>query len=85
MIFDITVPLVGVVDSAVAQRFNDPAFNGGVGTGIMEFNFMYFGLGFLRMGAISPGAQIYGPGIDTAIAHLHVRDFIVALSLENVI
>ena len=46
MMFDITVPLVGVVDSAAAQRLNDPSFIRRVGTGIMEFNFMYFGLGF---------------------------------------
>ena len=51
----------------------------------MEFNFMYFGLGFLPMGAISPGAQIYGTGLDTAIAHPRVRGVNVALGLDNVI
>ena len=38
---NITVPLVGVVDLAMMGRLNDPAFIGGVGLGIMVFNFMY--------------------------------------------
>ena len=41
--------MVGVVDVAMMGRLNDPAFIGGVGLGMMVFNFMYFGLGFLRM------------------------------------
>ena len=72
MMVDITVPLVGVVDSAVAQRFSDPAFNGGVGTGIMEFNFMYFGLGFLHMSTTELVVYICSTAQNTGIANLLV-------------
>ena len=37
------------------------------------------------MGAIGSGAQIYGTGLDIAIAHPRVRGVNVALGLDNVI
>ena len=81
MLSNITVPLVGVVDVAMMGRLNDPAFIGGVGLGMMVFNFMYFGLGFLRMGTTGLVAQMHGAGQDTAIAHLLMRGVSVALGL----
>ena len=61
--------------------FHDAAFIGGVGLGMMVFNFMYFGLGFLHMGTTGLVAQIYGTGPDTAIGHLLVHGVSVALVL----
>ena len=55
MLSNITVPLVGV---AMMGRLNDLDFIGGVGLGMMVFNFMYFGLGFLRMGTTGMVAQM---------------------------
>ena len=62
MLSNITVPMVGVIDVAMMGRLSDPAFIGGVGLGMMVFNFMYFGLGFLRMGTTGLVAQMYGAG-----------------------
>ena len=79
MLSYINVPLVSVVDVTMMGRHNDSAFIGGVGPGMMVFNFMYFGLGFLRMGTTGLVAQMYGAGQDAAIDHLlkigraHVR------------
>ena len=81
MLSNITVPLVGVVDVAMMGRLNDPAFIGGVGLGMMVFNFIYFGLGFLRMGTTGLVAQMYGTGQDSAIAHLLMRGVTLALGL----
>ena len=81
MLSNITVPLVGVVDVAMMGRLNDPAFIGGVGLGMMVFNFMYFGFGFLRMGTTGLVAQMYGAGQDTAISHLLMRGISIALGL----
>ncbi len=81
MLSNITVPMIGVVDVAMMGRLNDPAFIGGVGLGMMVFNFMYFGLGFLRMGTTGMVAQMYGTGQDTAIAYLLMRGVSVALVL----
>ena len=82
---NITVPLVGVVDVAMMGRLNDPAFIGGVGLGMMVFNFMYFGLGFLRMGTTGMVAQIHGAEQNTAIAHFLMRGVSVALGLGGVL
>ena len=85
MLSNITVPLVGVVDVAMMGRLNDPAFIGGVGLGMMVFNFMYFGFGFLRMGTTGLVAQMHGAGQETAIAHLLMRGVSIALGLGGVL
>ena len=71
--------MVGVIDVAMMGRLVTP-FIGGVGLGMMVFNFMYFGLGFLRMGTTSLVAQICGAGQDT-YSHLLMRGVSVALVL----
>ena len=73
--------MVGVIDVAMMGRLSDPAFIGGVGLGMMVFNFMYFGLGFLRMGTTGLVAQMCGAGQDIAIVHLLMRGVSVALGL----
>ena len=78
MLSNITVPLVGEVDVTMMGRLNDPAFIGGVGLGMMVFNFMYFGLGFLRIGTTGILARMYGAGPNTAIAYLLMRGVSVA-------
>ena len=52
---------------------------------MMVFNFMYFGLGFLRMGTTGLVAQMYGAGQNTAIAHLLMRGVSIALGLGGVL
>ena len=66
----ITNPLVGAVDVAMIGRLDDPVFIGGVGLGMIVFNLIYFGLGFLRMGTTGLVAQMYGTGQDDKIAFL---------------
>ena len=50
------------VDVAMMGRLDDPVFIGGVGLGMLVFNFIYFGLGFLRMGTTGLVAQNFGRG-----------------------
>ena len=47
MLSNVTIPLVGAVDVAMMGRLDDPVFIGGVGLGMIVFNFIYFGLGGL--------------------------------------
>ena len=44
-----TVPLVGLVDTAIMGHLPDPAFIGGVALGGLIFSYVYWGFGFLRM------------------------------------
>ena len=70
MLSNVTIPLVGAVDVAMIRRLDDPVFIGGVGLGMIVFNLVYFGLGFLRMGTTGLVAQMYGTGQDDKIAFL---------------
>ncbi len=81
MLSNVTIPLVGAVDVAMMGRLDNPVFIGGVGLGMLVFNFIYFGLGFLRMGTTGMVAQLFGRGDDTAIAHILIRGISLAFIL----
>ncbi|MEZ7874409.1 MAG: MATE family efflux transporter [Bacteroidales bacterium] len=57
---NITVPLVGMADLAIAGRLGDAAAIGGVAIGTMLFDLLYWNLGFLRVGTGGKAAQAYG-------------------------
>ena len=57
---NMTVPLVGAVDTAVVGHLPDPVFIGAVAVGAIIFNFLYWGFGFLRMGTTGFVAQALG-------------------------
>ena len=69
LLANITFPLVGAADTAMMGRLEDASFVGGVALGSLVFNFIYFGLGFLRMGTTGLVAQAHGRGDATAIEH----------------
>src|SRR5262249_10811806 len=50
MLSNVSVPLLGAVDTAVVGRLPDPANIGAVAVAAVIFNFLYWGCGFLRMG-----------------------------------
>ena len=52
-----TVPLVGLVDTAIMGHLPDPAFIGGVALGGLIFSYVYWGFGFLRMATTGLAAQ----------------------------
>ncbi|MDD4057758.1 MAG: MATE family efflux transporter [Bacteroidales bacterium] len=57
---NITVPLVGMADLAIAGRLGDAAAIGGIAIGTMLFDLLYWNLGFLRVGTGGKAAQSYG-------------------------
>ena len=80
---NITVPLVGAVATAMMGRFPDPAYIGGVALGTLVFNFLYFGLGFLRMCTTGLVAQAHGRNDEVEIEDLLIRGLIIALTLGS--
>ena len=65
---NITVPLVGMVDMAVAGHLpggSSAAFIGGITIGTMLFDLLYWNFGFLRVGTGGLTAQAYGRGEET--------------------
>ncbi|MGF1627529.1 MAG: MATE family efflux transporter [Alphaproteobacteria bacterium] len=60
VISNVTVPLIGLVDTAVMGRMPDAAYIGAVALGAVVFSFVYWGFGFLRMGTTGLTAQAFG-------------------------
>ena len=57
---NVSVPLLGMVDTAVMGHLSEPYYIGAVALGAMLFNFIYHGFNCLRMGTTGPTAQARG-------------------------
>lgn len=60
IVSNISVPLLGLVDMALMGRMESDAYIGAIAIGSLIFNFIYWGLGFLRMGTSGFTAQSWG-------------------------
>ncbi len=60
IVSNITVPLLGLVDTAIAGHLGTAAYLGAIAVGGMIFNMLYWLFGFLRMGTGGLTAQAYG-------------------------
>ena len=59
---NISVPLLGMVDTGVTGHLESPVYLGAVAIGATIFTFLYMGMNFLRMGTTGIAAQSYGAG-----------------------
>lgn len=76
---NITIPLVGLVDVAIAGHIADAAAIGGIAIGTMLFDLLYWNFGFLRVGTSGMTAQAYGRGDKNECAGQLVHAMEVAL------
>ncbi len=60
IISNISIPLLGIVDMALMGHLESDAYIGAIALGSLIFNFIYWGLGFLRMGTSGFTAQAWG-------------------------
>ncbi len=75
---NLSVPLVGIVDTAVVGHLPDPDYIGAVALGAVIFNFVYWGFSFLRMGTTGFIAQSFGRRDYQEIRHLLCRAFFLS-------
>jgi MATE family multidrug resistance protein len=68
IVSNITVPLLGLVDTAVLGHLDSPVFLAAVAIGANLFSIVYFAFGFLRMGTTGQMAQAWAQG---HIAQVH--------------
>ena len=59
IITNITVPLLGMVDTAIVGHLSESHI-GAIAIGTQIFNLIYWNFGFLRMGTSGFTAQAYG-------------------------
>ena len=57
---NVSVPLLGMVDTGVTGHLESSAYLGAVAIGGTIFTFLYMGMNFLRMGTTGIAAQSYG-------------------------
>ena len=81
IISNISVPLVGAVDTAVVGHLPEPHYIGAVALGALIFSFLYWGFGFLRMGTTGFIAQAYGADDQQGLADILMRVLILAFAL----
>ncbi|CAM3834999.1 MATE family efflux transporter DinF [Rahnella victoriana] len=80
MIFsNITVPLLGLVDTAVIGHLDSPDYLGGVAVGSMITTFLFMLLLFLRMSTTGMTAQALGAKDNQLLARAFVQPFLLAV------
>ncbi len=78
---NVTVPLVGIADSAAVGRLDDPASLAGVAVGATVFSLLFTALNFLRMGTTGLAAQAHGAHDEAACLAVLRQGLMVALGL----
>jgi len=78
---NLTQPILGAVDTAVAGHLDGPQYLGGVALGGLVFSFVFWGFGFLRMGTTGLVAQAFGAHDDEALRASLLRALLLALAI----
>ena len=60
IVSNVSIALLGMVDTAVIGHLDNPGYLAGVALAAVLFDFLYWGLTFLRMGTTGTIAQIHG-------------------------
>ncbi len=85
IISNISVPLVGVVDTAVVGHLPGLHHIGAVALGALIFSFIYWGFGFLRMGITGFVARAFGADDQDAISGSMLRFVLLGVVLGLVV
>ena len=77
---NITIPLVGIVDTAIVGHLSDASAIGGIAIGTMLFDLLYWNFGFLRIGTSGLTAQAYGAGRQDECRKILTQSLTIALA-----
>ena len=82
---NVSVPLLGMVDTGVVGHLESPVYLGAVAIGGTIFSFLYTGVNFLRMGTTGIAAQRYGAtdfdGIRVSLGQALIVAQLIALTI----
>ncbi|WP_442794003.1 MATE family efflux transporter [Paraburkholderia sp. HD33-4] len=78
---NLTQPILGAVDTAVAGHLDSASYLGGVALGGLFFNFVFWGFGFLRMGTTGLVAQAHGAERSDELRNTVVRALLMAAAI----
>lgn len=85
MLSNVSVPLLGMVDTGVVGHLESAVYLGAVAVGATIFGFLYNGVNFLRMGTTGIAAQRYGArdydGLRVSLGQALVVALLIAFTL----
>jgi MATE family multidrug resistance protein len=81
VIANLTQPILGAVDTAVAGHLDNASYLGGVALGGLFFSFVFWGFGFLRMGTTGLVAQAFGANDPAGLRMNVVRALLLAFAI----
>ncbi|KAB8310143.1 MATE family efflux transporter DinF [Erwinia endophytica] len=76
---NVSVPLLGLVDTAVIGHLDSPSYLGGVAVGTGATSFLFMLLLFLRMSTTGLTAQAFGSGDKPALVRALIQPLLIAL------
>lgn len=79
MLSNISLPLLGLVDTAVMGHLDSAVYLAAVSVGAMILHFIFWGFGFLRMATVGLAAQAYGANDGSELRQLLARAGLFAL------
>ena len=82
---NVSVPLLGMVDTGVTGHLDNPVYLGAVAIGAAIFTFLYMGMNFLRMGTTGIAAQSFGAGDNDGLRASLGQALIVGLLIALVL
>jgi len=82
---NISVPLLGMVDTAVMGHLDQPHYLGGVAIAAVIFNFLFWAFGFLRLATTGSTAQAFGQNNQRLLEISLLQPAILALTIATVI
>ena len=85
IVTNITVPLLGLVDTAIVGHMGDAAYIGAIAVGSMIFSLVYWVFAFLRMGTSGMTAQARGKRDMQEVMRLLMRSVVVSLAISLVV
>jgi len=82
---NLSVPLLGMVDTGVTGHLDSPAYLGAVAIGASIFGFLYTGMNFLRMGTTGMAAQRFGASDNDGLRVSLGQGLVVAVAIALVL
>jgi len=85
IIANLSIPMLGAVDTAVIGHLEQAYYLGAVAVGAVIFQFLYWSFGFLRMGTTGLTAQAYGAGRLAEVHAVFYRALLFAAGMGTLI
>ncbi len=85
IVTNITVPLLGLVDTAIVGHMGDAAYIGAIAVGSMIFSLVYWVFAFLRMGTSGMTAQARGKRDMQEVMRLLMRSVVVSFAISLIV